>query len=124
MSPHENIEVILRLYKAFAKADIQTVLDNLSHEVEWTEGGYGLIPWGGVWHGPRQVASCFRILNETLANQELYPREILAQDERVIVLGDSVAVVKANQRRVEQSWVMAWTLADGMVTHCRYYDDT
>jgi uncharacterized protein len=124
MAIEDAYQLILRLYKAFEKADIQTVLESLADDVEWIEPGGEQLPWSGVWRGPDEVAECFRRLNKHLVNQVVSPREILAKDDRVVGLGTSVAEVVATGRKVEQDWVMVWSVSNGRVTHYQYFDDT
>jgi ketosteroid isomerase-like protein len=92
--------------------------------VEWILPAEGQIPWGGTKRSPQGVAEFFRVLNEIVEYRDLSARETLAQDNRVVALGDSVAVLRANGRTVDQDWVMAFTIEDGKVTHYQYFDDT
>lgn len=123
MPDEDAYQLILRIYKAFEKADIQTVLDNLADDVEWIEPGGEQLPWSGVWRGPQEVAECFRRINKHLVNQVTRPREILAQDDRVVGMGTTSATVVATGKKVELDWVMVWSVSNGRVTRYHYFDD-
>src|SRR2546421_12441701 len=50
-----NLDSVRGVYDAFAKGDIQTMLNFLSPDVEWTEAeGF---PYGGTYTGPDAVLS-------------------------------------------------------------------
>lgn len=124
MNAPDSTQLVLGLYKAFDKADTQTVLDSLADEVEWIEPGGDAFPWAGTWRGVDQVKECFRLLNEKLAYQEAHPNEVFGQEDTVVCLGTSAAVIKANGVRVEHDWAAVWSLEVGKVKRYQLFYDT
>jgi len=51
-------------------------------------------------------------------------REIVAQGDRVLVIGVAMGKVKATDRSFADDWVFAITLRDGKLTSIREYIDT
>jgi ketosteroid isomerase-like protein len=48
-----NLNAVQKVYDAFAKGDIPTVLGSLSADIAWTEAeGF---PYGGTYHGPKAI---------------------------------------------------------------------
>ena len=39
MKEQENIALVQRMYEAFARGDIQTIVENLTDDVEWIAEG-------------------------------------------------------------------------------------
>lgn len=69
----QNVQVVKNAYAAFGRGDIQTILNNLTHDVEWVLPGEGEIPQAGVYDGKKGSAvsfSCWRrILNLPASNR-------------------------------------------------------
>ncbi len=54
MNEQQNTVLIQKIYAAFARGDIQTILDNLTSDVEWTLEGPAIIPFAGKRNGRRR----------------------------------------------------------------------
>jgi len=55
MNEQQNTVLVRKLYDAFARGDIQTILDNLTRDAEWIQDGPTVIPYAGKKTGPTQV---------------------------------------------------------------------
>jgi uncharacterized protein len=64
------------------------------------------------------------VLAETLETQQFEPRQFIAQDDTVVVLGHERHRVKSTGRSYEGEWVQVFTLRDGKVVKYREYFDT
>ncbi len=119
-----NRQTIQRIFEAFGRGDLATILSALSPDVEWQVNGPPAIRYTGHRHGLQQVGQFFAALAESVEVKWFEPRDVVAQDDDVIVFGLERLRVKSTGREVEDEWVMRFTLRDGQVTSFREYLDT
>lgn len=123
MSAEENVQLVKNGYAAFGRGDIQGLLDLLSGDVEWEIPGQGL-PLAGTYLGHDGVARFFQKLGEDAEIQAFEPREFVAQDDQVVVIGWERGIIRATNRPFETNWVMAFTIRDGKVSRFREFANT
>src|SRR5215218_566424 len=124
MSDPTNVDVVQRFYGAFGQGDIPAALDFLADDVEWTFQGPSSIPFAGTRRGREGVAEFFSLVGEHLEFQEFEPREFVAQDDTVVVLGFERSLVKPTGRTFEQEWAHVYTLRNGKVATFLALEDT
>ena len=61
---------------------------------------------------------------EAIAIERFEPKQFIADDETVVVIGDETARVHATARQFATSWVHLWTLRAGKVASLRCFADT
>jgi uncharacterized protein len=64
------------------------------------------------------------LLGETVEFQEFEPREFVAQDDTVVVLGFERNLIKPTGRTFEQEWAHVYLLRDGKIAKHRALEDT
>ena len=101
MNEKGNTALIQNVYAAFARGDVQTILDHLTPDVEWILDAPAVIPFAGRRNGPSQVLKFFEALATTQANQKLTTEEFIAQGDKVATIGRYSAVVKATGKRID-----------------------
>ena len=56
MGSEDNIKTIQRVYEAFGRGDVATILDALADDVDWASDTSSTVaPWYGVKHGKAGV---------------------------------------------------------------------
>ena len=66
MSTEQNIETARQLYQAFGSGDVQTILDRVTDDVDWsTDAAILSAPWYGPRHGKDEVVSFFEAIGKT-----------------------------------------------------------
>ena len=120
----QNVQIVQNAYTAFARGNIQTILDSLADDVEWALPGEGLIPQAGTYHKRDGVARFFQTLTQTTEFSNFEPREFIAQGDRVVALGSYRGKSKVTNRPFESQWAMAFTIHNGKITKFREYTDT
>jgi ketosteroid isomerase-like protein len=116
MSEQQNIALIQSVYDAFAKGDIQFILDRLTHDVEWSMAGPSIIPYTGMRKGPSQVKGFFEALGGTQTNMKLTIESMISQGDRVFGLGHFAATVIATGKSYDSALGHFWTIRDGMIS--------
>ncbi|HXV96797.1 MAG TPA: nuclear transport factor 2 family protein [Anaerolineae bacterium] len=125
MNKQENIQVIHTLYTAFGQGDMPAILNTLSPDVDWLFVGQPKdVPFAGHRHGHEQMIEFFVTIGQTLDVLAFEPREIMAFDDNVLVLGHSHARVKLADRLFDSDWAHLFTLHDGKIVRMREFYDT
>ena len=119
-----NAGVVQETYEAVGRGDIPALLDLLTDDVEWTFQGPSSIPFAGTRYGREGVAGFFSLVGENLEFQEFEPREFVAQDDTVVVLGFERSLVKPTGHTLEQEWAHVYKLSDGRVAAILALEDT
>ena len=123
MGIEENLQLVKDGYAAFGRGDIKGLLALLSDDIEWQSPGEGL-PLAGTYRGHDGVANFFQKLSQDSDILAFEPREFVAQDDKVVVIGWERARVKATGRTAEVNWVMAFTVRGGKIAQFRQFADT
>ena len=124
MSERTNTEVVQQGYEAFGRGDIPALLEFVADDVEWIQQGPSAIPFTGTRHGHEGVAEYFSLLDVNLDFEQFEPREFVAQDDTVVVLGFERSVMKSTGRPLENEWAHVYTLRDGKIAKARLLEDT
>lgn len=121
----QRIQVIERLYEAFAGGDMGTVADLLA-DTDWTEAA-GL-PYGGRYSGAAEIfENVFVKIAGDFEGFAATPDELLpAGEDRVLALGRYTGAGKAAapKNRLDAAFAHVWTVADGRIVKFVQYADT
>jgi ketosteroid isomerase-like protein len=124
MTEQQNVDLVRRAYEAFARADINGLLDLLAEDIEWASSGPQELPTSGMRRGREQVARFFQAVDQIFEMQRFEPRTFVAQDDRVIVLGSDTARVKATGKVLIEEWAHVFTIREDRISAFREYIDT
>ena len=116
MNEQQNIALIQKLYDAFAKGDLQTILNALVSDIEWTLEGPAIIPFCGKRKGIPQVTQFFEALATTQTGQKLTIEKFVAQGDTVAMLGRYQATVTATGKKFDSPVAHFFTIRDGKVS--------
>jgi uncharacterized protein len=120
-----NIGIVKRLYDAYKRHDISSVLDMFTDDaVLHGPAPAGVLPWGGVHKGRRGAAEFFTAVGESLEPQQFELRDFIAQRNKVVVLGYQKGQAKPTGRPYEIEFVHLWSVRDGKFTEFRVFNDT
>jgi uncharacterized protein len=124
MNQEANVCIVQELYAAFGRGDIAAVLAGLDPAITWVNPGPADFPYFGTHRGPEAVTrNIFAFLGEHLDIHQLTPTDLLAKDDRVVVLLHMEATARKTGRRIVQEVVHAWTLNQGRTVHFHDYQD-
>ncbi len=119
-----NLDVVRRGYDAFGRGDIKALLELLDDTITWVSPGPPELATSGRRTGREAVAEFFTTVNEVFEIQRFEPREFIVQGDRVVVLGDETAQVRATGKVIDIDWAHAFTLRNGKVVALHEYLDT
>lgn len=112
---HSPTAHIQSLYAAFARGDVEALLDACVDDVEWHMLGSIALPYMGTFHGRQALLRWFGHVAEFDDIQAFEPREFLAGADHVTVLGWERTRAKPDGGVFESPWVHVFTLRDGKV---------
>ena len=124
MGDQDNVSVVKQAYENFKTGDIEALLGQMSEDVDWrlpdTEG----VPFTGARRGRAQVAEFFTTLAGAQDTLAFEPRELVAQGDKVVALGQYRWRVKQNGHEYGGDWAHAFTVRDGKIAGFHEYMDT
>ena len=120
MSEQQNTALIQKVYDAFGKGDLQTILSNLTDDVDWTLEGPEIIPFAGTRKGIPQVTKFFEALATTLTNAKLTTETFVAQGDVVATYGRFSGTVKATGKSLDGPVGHFFTIRNGKI--CKFVD--
>ena len=125
MAGSANIQVVEQLYTAFGGGDVPGILGVLSEDVDWLFVGRPQdVPFAGPRRGHQQMIEFFTIVGQTVEVFEFGPSEIMAFDDKVLVLGHERVRVRATDKIFETDWAHLFTIQDGKIVRLREFYDT
>jgi ketosteroid isomerase-like protein len=121
-----NIQVVKDAYAAFFRGDIPGVLAMVAEDVEWqgVKGAEGVVPHAGTRRGRAQVEEFFALLAGNTRFKTFQPKEFIASEDSVAVVGYYEATIMTTGRHVASDWVMTFTIKDGKITQFREFTDS
>ena len=120
----ENIQIVQKVYLAFNKRDISAILAVLSPDVEWSEPNNPFNPAAGTRHGHSGFLEWAQIGNQSEDIIILEPRQFLARDNMVAVIGYMKCRAKSTGRVYESDFVHLVTIENGQITRFQEFFDT
>jgi ketosteroid isomerase-like protein len=124
MNEQANTALVQRLYDAFAKGDIATILNHLTADVEWIFEGPAIIPFTGIRHGIEETRGFFTGLGTTQADMKLTPQQFVAQGDYVAMLGRYSGMVTATGKKFDSPVGHFFQIRDGKVSKFVNLGDT
>jgi uncharacterized protein len=107
------VDVVRRLYQAFADDDVAAVVDILDPAVEWTEAeGY---IYGGRYYGPEAVLEVFRRDRSEWEGFTAEPEMMISEGDQVVTRGWYSGVYKATNKSLKARFVHWYTVKDDKI---------
>ncbi len=124
MSAQENLKLVRQGYEHFKSANIQALLGLFSEDIQWELPQMQNVPFSGKRRGREQVGQFFASLSKEQEVVQFEPREFIADDEQVMVLGHYSWRVKSTGQKFESDWAHVFTVRGGRIVRFREYTDT
>jgi ketosteroid isomerase-like protein len=120
----ENARQVQGILDAFGRGDIPYILEQLAPEVRFVSHLDASVPWSGEFVGKDGVARFFEALGTSVEVADHPVHGLVADDDRVVVLGDVAFRVRASGKPGSSSFVYVFTVADGAVQRFDQFNDT
>ena len=119
-----SVDLVRRSYDAFARGDLDGVLDGMHPEIEWHQA-QGL-PHGGRYSGVAEVRrNIFDPLDEEWWEEfSAAPEEFLDAGDEVVVIGRYRGVAKGTGKELDVPFVHVWTVREEKAVRFRQFLDT
>ena len=121
MNEQQNIATIQKMYEAFGKGDVQTIVDQLDPNVKWNSHFDKAVPWAGDYTG--RVPDFFTAIYNSVDVQEFDPQEFIAQGDTVVSVGDFKATSKKTGKSSDSKWAFIWKFKNGKVVSYEQFHD-
>ena len=117
----QNRAAIERAYAAFAAGNVDGILAELSDDVAWRVPD--VLPHGGSFSGKDGALEFFGGLTEKWDGLTVTVDDILAERDRVVVIGSAAGTLKSSGDDISYGFAHAWTVRDGRATRFDEYAD-
>ena len=125
MSAEENTRLVQGAYEAFGRGDMAALAEVMADDIEWVDPGDPEgDPNAGTFSGKEAVLGWFGGLAASVDYTLFEPRELIAQDDKVVALVYSEATARATGRAFVNHEAHVWTVRDGKVARFQSYHDT
>ncbi len=127
MAHGKKTELVLKLYTAFQKGDLPTLLEHMTDTIDWGIDTQtpSPIPWHGVGVGKDYAASFFKALAKECDFTVFEPSNFMESEDSVACLVRFESTLKKNGRKVAQTGIHCFTFKDDRhVSRWRGWEDT
>ena len=125
MPADDNIKTIQAIYEAFARGDVEAILDGVTEDVDWAaETSSTGAPWYGVRHGKDGVAAFFEAFGSTMEVQDFTPFAFAANDDEVHTVVHCQATSKTTGKAIDHNLHHFFRFRDGKISYYRGTEDT
>jgi ketosteroid isomerase-like protein len=120
-----KIETVQRVYEAFGRGDVDTILAELTDDVDWAaEASSNSAPWFGHYHGKAEVPQFFAAIGSNIDVTEFTPITFTANDTDVLVALRFGFTVKATGRSAVMNLHHWWHFDGSKIASYRGSEDT
>mgnify|MGYP001321496836 CR=1 FL=1 len=120
----KNIELVLKLYDAFSKKEINKILEMLDEDVEWGEPENPYNPAGGTRKGHKGFLEWVNIGKDAEDTLILEPKKFLTDNDSVAVLGYMKCLAIPTGKTYESDFVHFFNIKDNKVNKFQEFFDT
>ena len=120
-----HLAAIGRLYAAFGRGDMDSVLAELADDVDWAaEAASTSAPWYGLYRGKQDVPRFFAAIRGSVDISEFEVVGMTSNDTDVVAALRWSYVAKATGKRASMHMLHWWRFADGKIVFFRGVEDT
>jgi cytochrome c553 len=119
------IAVVRDLYAAFTRGDLDHIGTLLAPDTVWTfHGPEHLIPYAGIYKGPRGVAEFFAAIGATIDVREIVQSQFVEDGDTIAVTGWERSVARETGGEFVAHWVHVWQVKRGLITRFEEFTDS
>jgi uncharacterized protein len=118
------LKVVQQAFNDFLNGNIAGIVNACADDVVFGTYINPIARPSGNYYGKEGVIEFFKEVDENMNMTLFEPREFITQDDRVIVLGHQIAIIKPTGKTVDQDWCMSFTVRNGKIQHYFDFGDT
>jgi uncharacterized protein len=122
MTIEKNVQTVKDFFAAIGRGDKEGLLALVAEDIEWIIPGKDW-PLAGTHRGHAGLADLLQTASKSIETST-EPRELVAQGDRVLVVGFAKGKIRATNKTFEDHFVFAITVRGGKLTNIREYIDT
>lgn len=119
-----NVNLVMNLYEAFARKDINAILNFISEDVEWGEPENPYNPAGGTRKGHSGFLEWLNIGKNAEDILMLEPKRFLTDNDSVAVIGYMKCLAKATGKVYESDFVHWAVIKNNKIVKFQEFFDT
>jgi ketosteroid isomerase-like protein len=112
MDAQENKRIVTDGYRLFQNGDIAGMMAYASDDAEWIGADAEAVPFAGSFHGKAEVARFFSELGAAMQPTRFVIKDVIAENDKVVVLGEAMWMVRSTGRSYDSQWVHVFTMRD------------
>ncbi len=122
----DNVSIVKKLYDAFGRGDMPSVLSAMSPDIKWHEAESNpYMPSGEAWVGPDAVLNnLFMRLGAEWDGFSVHPKSFYGAGGSVIVEGRYTGTYKPTGKGMDVQVCHIWDVKDGKLARFQQYVDT
>jgi ketosteroid isomerase-like protein len=122
----QNTQVVQNAYAAFARGDVQAILDSLADDIDWNPvyGAGPHVPMAGHRTGKDAVRGFFKLVADHMHFSTFEPREFIAQGDNVVTLGHYIGKSGTTGKSFASDFAMVFTLRHGTIVRFQEFTDS
>jgi ketosteroid isomerase-like protein len=119
-----NKAIVEQAYSNFKSGNIEGLLNLMSDDINWTLPEMEGVPFSGKRSGRSAVGEFFASVGSSQEPLKFEPRELIAEGDKVVSLGNYQWRVTANNREFGGDFAHVFTIRDGKIVGFNEYMDT
>ncbi|ARU94422.1 nuclear transport factor 2 family protein [Tatumella citrea] len=126
MQNRSPADIVRAFFHTAATADDLSELAPLvSENIDWyIAGDTSRVPWIGRKTGPEGVAEFYRQIREYIQSEKFTIHQMLAEGDRVVVLGELASRVKSTGKLIETEFVFSLLVEQQQISAFRLFEDS
>ena len=124
MDAQQNKQLVMDGYRLFQSGDIPGMMAYADDDAAWIGADAESVPFAGSFHGKAEVGRFFSELLKTMQPTRFVIKDVIAENDKVVVLGEATWLVRSTGRTYDSQWVHVFTMRDGKVTRFEAHADT
>jgi len=126
MNQEQNLAIAQDLLSRIGQGESpQQVAELFAENLEWNiPGDINALPWLGKRHGRQAVITFVERSQELIERKALEVHDILANENRVIIVGALISTYSPNNKDIETPFAISLTISDGVITNFLMLEDS
>ncbi len=124
MAEAQDRNIVLKIYEDFSQGNITAILKHFDDDIELMLHAPEGTPFKKTFHGRDGAADFLKTIAEHLDVQDFSTEDIIAQGDKVVVLGHERVRVKTTEKIYNAHWAHVWTVRSGKIVKLVEYTDT